>query len=208
MWGATASALLTQACIVFQQRLTQAGANKETPMMLRALFLALILLPGLALSQENAAPPEPPMTLERMAGIVLALDPDVVARGPLLEFTLDSIPVIVIADANADRMRAMVPIASADGLTPDDMLRMMQANFDSALDARYAVANGRLWGVFIHPLSPLEKDQFLSGLVQTITIAKTYGTAYAGGAMVFGGGDTNGIYQELLEELREKGQEL
>ena len=176
--------------------------------MLRALCFALIFLPGVALSQDAVAPPEPPMTFERLGEIVLALDPDVVVRGPALEFTLDDIPVVVIADPGADRMRAMVPIASADGLTPDDMMRMMQANFDSALDARYAVAHGRLWGVFIHPLSPLEKDQFLSGLVQTITVAKTYGTGYSGGAAIFGGGDSGGIYQSLLEELRKKGLEL
>lgn len=151
---------------------------------------------------------EPPMTMGRLAEIVQALDPDVIARGPALEFTLDDIPVIVIADARADRMRAMVPIASVEGLTDEDLLRMMQANFDAALDARYAIANGRLWGVFIHPLSPLEKDQFLSGLVQTITVAKTYGTGYTGGAAIFGGGDSNGIYQELLQELLKKGEAL
>jgi len=180
--------------------------------MIRALCLALMLLPAATYAQGTPAPDapfvEPPMTLTRLGRIVQSLDPDAVVRGPALEFTLDDIPVIVIADAGADRMRAMVPIASADGLSQDDLMRMMQANFDSALDARYAVAHGRLWGVFIHPLSPLEKDQFLSGLVQTITVARTYGTGYTGGAAIFGGGDSNGIYQELLEELRKKGQEL
>ena len=176
--------------------------------MFRALCFSLILMPAMALSQDDVIPSEPPMTFERLSEIVTALDPDVILRGPALEFTLDDIPVVVIADPGADRMRAMVPIASADGLTPDDMMRMMQANFDSALDARYAVAHGRLWGVFIHPLSPLEKDQFLSGLVQTITVARTYGNAYTGGAAIFGGGDSNGIYQDLLNELRKKGQEL
>ena len=87
-------------------------------------------------------------------------------------------------------------------------MRLMQANFDSALDARYAVAQGRLWGVFIHPLSPLEKDQLLSAFVQTINIARTYGQTYSGGATVFGGGDSNGLYQELLEELLKKGEEI
>lgn len=151
---------------------------------------------------------EPPMTMERLAQIVQLLDPDVIVRGPALEFTLDDIPVIVISDARADRMRAMVPIASVEGLGEADLLRMMQANFDAALDARYAVAHGRLWGVFIHPLSPLEKDEFLSGLVQVITVARTYGTGYTGGAAIFGGGDSNGIYQELLEKLRKKGEAL
>lgn len=151
---------------------------------------------------------EPPMTMARLAQIVKALDPEVVAQGPSLQFTLDDIPVIVIADPRADRMRAMVPIASADGLNEADLLRMMQANFDAALDARYAVANGRLWGVFIHPLSPLEKNQFISGLVQTVTVAKTYGTGYTGGAAIFGGGDSNGIYRDLLEDLKKKGEAL
>lgn len=161
----------------------------------------------------NEVPPAaqidaPRMTIAGLSQIVQALDPDVITRGPVLEFTLDDIPILVIADERADRMRAMVPIASADGLSQEDLMRMMQANFDAALDARYAVANGRLWGVFIHPLSLLEQDQFLSGLVQTITVAKTYGTAYTGGAAVFGGGDSNGIYQDLFEELKKKGEAL
>jgi len=39
----------------------------------------------------------------------------------------------------------------------------MQANFDSALDARYAIAKGKLWSAFIHPLSELNEEQFFSG---------------------------------------------
>ena len=181
--------------------------------MTRFLLPVVLLCWGAIAAAQDVPQPEtpalePPMTMERVGKIVQALDPDVVARGPALEFTLDDIPVIVIADARADRMRAMVPIASVEGLSQDDLLRMMQANFDAALDARYAVAHGRLWGVFIHPLSPLEKDQFLSGLVQTITVAKTYGTGYTGGAAIFGGGDSNGIYQELLDALKKKGEAL
>jgi len=186
-------------------------------LMISVAFVALATVvnaqetvPGTAqiLPEGEAPAGEAPMTMGRLAKIVQALDPDVVVKGPALEFTLDDIPVIVIADPRADRMRAMVPIASVDGLAEADLLRLMQANFDAALDARYAVAHGRLWGVFIHPLSPLEKDQFLSGLVQTVTVAKTYGTGYTGGAAIFGGGDSNGIYQELLQELQKKGEAL
>ena len=148
------------------------------------------------------------MTMARMSEILLAVDPEARASQNAIEMTLDGIPVIEIADAAADRMRVMVPIRSAEGMTQSELLRVMQANFDSALDARYAVAQGRLWGVFIHPLSPLKKDQLLSALVQTINVARTYGQAYSGGPQVFGGGDSNGIYQELFDELRRKGQEL
>lgn len=151
---------------------------------------------------------EPPMTMDRLGQILLALDPEAKASANAMEFAIDGIPVIVVADPRADRMRAMVPIRSAEGMSAEELLRVMQANFDNALDARYAVAQGRLWGVFIHPLSPLKRDQLISALVQTINVARTYGQAYSGGAQVFGGVDSNGIYEELFDELRKKGQEL
>ena len=184
------------------------------------LLLAVFLLPGAALAQSSTPgtdgqvpdgstlETEPPMTFERLGDIVRVLDAEAIFRGPTIELTIADIPVIIIADPRADRMRAMVPIRAAEGLEPDELMRLMQANFDSALDARYAVAQGRLWGVFIHPLSPLESEQFVSGLAQTVNVARTYGQTYSGGAQVFGGGDSNGIYEGLLDELRKKGEEL
>lgn len=176
--------------------------------------LAVTLLASMAFAQQDTpseAPvpaAEPSMTLLRMGQIIRAIDPEAVPSGNMIELTIDDIPVIVIADPVANRMRAMVPIRSAAGLTSQELMRLMQANFDTALDARYAVARGRLWGVFIHPLGPLEKDQLISALIQTVNVARTYGQTYSGGAQVFGGGDSNGIYQELFEELQQRGQEL
>ncbi|WP_415402119.1 hypothetical protein [Tateyamaria sp. SN3-11] len=174
------------------------------------LFLALALCAAPVFAQEAGEVPavEPPMTMLRMAQIIRAIDPEAAAAGNTIQFTIDDIPLVVIADPTANRMRAMVPIRFAEGLEPEELMRLMQANFDTALDARYAVAQGRLWGVFIHPLSPLEKDQLLSAFVQTINVARTYGQTYSGGATVFGGGDSNGIYQELLKELQELGEEI
>lgn len=186
-------------------------------MIRTAIFAAMMLPMPLSAQQTTPEAPQPaplevpaqgPMTLERMAGIISAIDADVIAQGPTLQFTIEDIPVMIVADAAADRMRAMVPIARADGLSAEDLMRMMQANFDTALDARYAVANGRLWGVYIHPLSPLEKDQLISALVQTVNVARSYGQSYSGGAQVFGGGDSHGIYRELFEELKKKGEAL
>lgn len=175
-----------------------------------ASFPALMLAASLALASPlSAQEADPPMTVQRLGEIITAIDPDARnLQGRMFELTLNDVPVLVVTDAQADRMRAMVPIRSAEGLEPADLERMMQANFDTALDARYAVAQGRLWGVFIHPLSPLEKDQFLSGIAQTVSLAQTYGSLYTGGASVYGGGDSNGIYQDLVEELRKKGEEI
>ena len=171
---------------------------------------ALLVSTGTGLTQDTPSGPvpEPDMTLARLGEIVLAIDPGAVLRGNTLQLTIDDVPVLVITDTAADRMRAMVPIRAAEGLDPDELMRLMQANFDSALDARYAVARGRLWGVFIHPLSPLQKDQLLSGLAQTVNVAKTYGTLYSGGADVFGGGDSNQLYRDLFEELQRRGEDI
>ncbi|MEM9580498.1 MAG: hypothetical protein AAF891_07395 [Pseudomonadota bacterium] len=181
---------------------------------MRVLLIILMVLTAPLAAQEVAPDSkdniagEPPMTLARLQAILKAIDEDAILRGIGAELTIDDVPVLVIADAPNDRMRAMVPIRSADGMTEAELLRLMQANFDTALDARYAVAQGRLWGVFIHPLSPLTREQLISGLIQTVNVARTYGQAYTGGAQHFGGGDSNGIYRELLQELLDKGQEL
>lgn len=172
--------------------------------MIRILALITLLIPANLPAQEA----EPHMTIGRMAEIVFALDPEARVAGPGFEFTIDDIPVLIVTDVRANRMRAMVPIRSSKGMNAEELMRVMQANFDSALDARYAVANGRLWGVFIHPFVELEKDQLISGLAQTVNIAKTYGTLYTGGAVQFGTGDSDDLQRQLIEDLLEKGQDI
>ncbi|GAB5435597.1 hypothetical protein [Falsiruegeria mediterranea] len=177
------------------------------------LLLSMLSLGTMTAAQDaeeapKASEAEQPMTYERLGKIIFVLDPDAQPRGPGFELSVAGVPIIVVTDPVADRMRAMVPIRRADELTSEDMQRMMQANFDTALDARYAIANGTLWAAFIHPLSPLEKDQFISGLAQTVNIAKTYGTLYSGGAAQYGGGDSGNLQRALIEELLKKGEEI
>lgn len=162
----------------------------------------------LVIPKEEAAPAEPPMTVTRLGEIVAALDPDSRTNGSQFQLSIEDVPVMIITDWRADRMRAMVPIRAMEDMTGDELLRVMQANFDTALDARYAVAQGRLWGVYIHPLSPLKKDQLISGLGQAVNLAKTYGSLYTGGAMSFGGGDSVPLQRQLIDRLLERGEEI
>lgn len=148
------------------------------------------------------------MDMDRLGSIIESLDDnaDRGEQGSFWQFKLDDVAVTVIADGKANRMRALVGVASVENLPGDTLLRLLQANFDTALDARYAVANGVVWSAFIHPLDRLSDDQLLSGLAQVVTLARTYGTTFTSGALSFGGGDSTGLLQEeLRNRLREKG---
>jgi hypothetical protein len=172
--------------------------------MFRALIIAATLTTTPLIAQEA----EPHMTMARMAEIVQALDAEATIRPNGFEFSIDDVPVLIIADERANRMRAMVPISSVEGMTAEEMERAMQANFDSALDARYAIARGRLWGVFLHPLKELERDQLISGIAQTVNVAQTYGGLYTSGAAQFGAGDSSGLQAQLLQELLDRGEDI
>ncbi len=179
--------------------------------MMRLFFTVLLVFTtlGNAFAQEQEeAITEPPMTLERLGQIIFALDEHAQSSGPHFQMTIGDIPVVVLTDATADRMRAMVPIRAAKDMTAEEVLRVMQANFDTALDARYAIAQGKLWGTFIHPLSSLQKDEFISGLGQTVNIAKTYGTLFSGGSLAFNGGDSVPLQRQLIDDLLKKGEEI
>ena len=82
-------------------------------------------------------------------------------------------------------MRFIAPIAQADKLSEEHITRSMEANFHTALDARYAISDGVLWSCFIHPLKELAEDQALDALKQVYSCAKTFGTTYSGGSLSF-----------------------
>lgn len=178
------------------------------------LIIAALVLPAVSLAQstgktsQNSPIAEAPMDVSRLGEIIAALDPESETNGFQFHLTIEDVPILIITDARADRMRAMVPIRAVEDMTAEEVLRVMQANFDTALDARYAIAQGRLWGVFIHPLSPLEKDQLISGLGQAVNLAKTYGGLYTGGAMSFGGGDSVPLQRQLIDRLLKRGEEI
>ena len=187
-----------------------------------------LLYAGTALSQQAVPPVTPPATVapapptiekpvvpepskEAVAAQVLIdtalkkINKDIKREGNIWQFEIGKRQVFVITDPRAERMRIMVPIVEAKTLDNALLTRLMQANFDSALDARYAVAQDLLWGTFIHSLTSLSEREFVSGLAQALAVADNYGTSYSSGAVVFGGGDSTTIQAEdLLELLKQK----
>ncbi len=148
------------------------------------------------------------MTLERFIEVIQAIDENAEIRGSTMRLTIADVRVTVITDAKSNRMRAFTPIQNLDGVNQQLLYRMLQANFDSALDARYAIAKGHILSVFIHPMKELDKKQLIEGIGQVVNLVKTYGTAFSSGAMTFGGGDSRNLHRKLIDELLKKGEEI
>ncbi|PCJ72028.1 MAG: hypothetical protein COA62_05610 [Rhodobiaceae bacterium] len=181
---------------------------------LRAIVLStllsltvLSLTANAASAADNDTKHEGTMSPDQMHVLLERLDPEVERDGGRWQATINDVPIIIVTDQAHNRMRILVAIRKADNLTPDDLRRLMQANFDSALDVRYALAQNILWSTFIHPLSALHDRQFLTAIGQTINLAQTYGSSYSSGLLLFGGGDSGAIQQrELIDKLLQQGQ--
>ena len=143
------------------------------------------------------------MDNQRLQTLIEQVAGDVEGSPGRWQFDLEGFQTIVITDEKADRMRIIVPVVAIEEVDADRLQRIMQANFDSALDARYSIAKGMLWSAYIHPLSILSDHQFIDALAQTVNLAATYGTTYSSGALVFGGGDSQGeqnkYYQQIID---------
>ena len=144
------------------------------------------------------------MDNQHLQTLIQGIASDVEGEPGFWKFELEGYQTMIITDESADRMRIIVPIANMDEIDDEQLHRLMQANFDSALDARYSTAKGVLWSAYIHPLSRLTDDQFVDALAQTVNLAATFGTSYSSGSLIFGGGDSQGEQNKLYREIMER----
>ncbi len=185
------------------------------------IYRSLIICAAFAVSGCGGAVPDPAahitkpprratkMNNDHIDKLVRRIDSEVRREAPnVWLLRVESVEVTIITDERADRMRIMAPVAEATKLPPELLMRMLQANFDSVLDARYAVAHGRVWSAFIHPLGSLTERDFLSGLAQTVNGVLTFGTSFSSGALIFGGGDSGEIHRKLHDRILEKGEKI
>lgn len=102
-----------------------------------------------------------------------------------LRFKYQNREMMLISDSYHDRMRIIAPIIDYAQVTTEQKERIITANFHSALDARYAVADGKLYAAYIHPLSPLQKRQLTGALDQVASLAHTFGSSYSSESLSF-----------------------
>ena len=169
----------------------------------RMILTSLLLCSSLFIQADDK---KQGMNNKHLSKLIHRIDKSVQGKPGYWVFVVEGREVSVITDEKADRMRIIVPITPTEKIEKDLLYRLMQANFDSALDARYSIANDILWSAFIHPLSELGDKEFLLGLGQTVNLALTYGESYSSGALVFGGGDSQSLHRrELIDKLLREG---
>ena len=105
------------------------------------------------------------------------------------------IQVFVLSDDSHDRMRIMAPIGELKELDPKVLQLLLEANYDRALDAKYALRGKEVWSVSVHPLATLAPDDFASFLDQVVRLVKNTGSTYASSDLVFGAGQTDGVQE-------------
>ena len=145
---------------------------------------------GEAPTTPSATAPAPSaagsMTLSVLEQLILQLDPKAQREGASWSLQFEGVPLKVVTDENADRMRVVCPVVRTSEMTEIQYLRVMEANFHTALDARYATSHGILFSAFIHRLSTLDAADFVSGAQQVARLAAGFGTSYSSGVMRFG----------------------
>lgn len=100
----------------------------------------------------------------------------------------EDVQIFVLSDESHDRMRIMAPVGELKALETRVLQMLLEANYDRALDAKYAMRGKEVWSVSVHPLATLAPDDFASFLDQVVRLVKNTGSTYASSDLVFGGG--------------------
>lgn len=132
------------------------------------------------------------MTNERLDAMIRE-HADTIQHGELGRWQFDYYghSLIVLTDETHNRMRVISPVGETSEMDEQRAMTCMRANFDRALDARYAVSGDIVWSAFIHPLRELDVSQVVNAFNQVASLAATYGTTFTSGALSFGDPNTN-----------------
>lgn len=103
----------------------------------------------------------------------------------LVQFIYNDAPLLCICDPEHDRMRLVSPVLELKDVRTGQMAKMMEANFHTALDARYATSNGIVYAVYVHPLSTLTEKMVHSAMAQVSILRNTFGSSYHSGNLAF-----------------------
>ena len=134
------------------------------------LFLILIfLLPGTSLlaQEENISPGMNNSRMKKLLENESQITEGVPGNWQVL---YNGRLLLVVTDESNNRMRIFSPVIAEDEMKMGEMRKMLEANFHSALDAKYSLYEGYAISVFTHPLKELTDEQFVDALQQVASL--------------------------------------
>lgn len=147
---------------------------------MKNLLILVLLLFSLSISAQD-------MTLKKM-GKILKQETKI-TEGEKGIWTVEYIGhlVMIVTDEKANRMRIFSPIVAREDINTAALDKMLEANFHSALDAKYSIWEGVVISVYTHPLKELSPEQFTDALKQVVRLSQTFGTTFSSTEFIFGG---------------------
>lgn len=118
------------------------------------------------------------------------------------EAVIDQRPILIVSDEAANRLRIFTYVVEYDKLGKGEMEMLLRANFQSALDAKYAIYEGLVISVFTHPLKEMTPEHFVNALHQVNNLAENFGTSYSSTQFVFGLGDDSSPKNDMRINVR------
>lgn len=162
---------------------------QEIPIMKKLVIVCIFLLPIVLFGQD--------MTIKKMEKILKKEAKIVEGSDGIWTVQCTDLPVMIVTDAKANRMRIFSPIVERAELNERALEKMLEANFHSALDAKYSIWEGVVISVFTHPLQQLSEEQFVDALHQVVRLVDTFGTTFSSTEFIFG-------EEEKIEEDADK----
>ncbi len=158
--------------------------------MKKFIFL-VIIFPFFTFSQT--------MDNKTLESIYTSVSDSIQGKNGSWHFFIKDIQLLSITDTKNNRMRIISPIADSNSLNNDLIKAALVANFHTALDVKYAVSDGVLWSVFIHPLKELSKNQVKDAVSQVYYANVNFGSTFASTSLIFPG--------KLSKEEKQKEEE-
>ncbi|WP_239000256.1 hypothetical protein [Hyunsoonleella ulvae] len=159
---------------------------------MKKLAFLLLVIPYLGLGQN--------MNNEKLQDIYTSVSDSINGNLGGWQFFVKEVPMISITDTNHNRMRIISPIADSNSLNEDLIKAALVANFHTALDVKYAVSDGVLWSVFIHPLKELSEHQVKDAVSQVYHANINFGTTFSSTSLSFPGNLNKEVEEEPKEE--------
>ncbi len=146
---------------------------------MKKLVFLFIVFPFFSFSQT--------MDNKTLESIYTSVSDSIQGKDGAWQFFIKEVQLLSITDTKNNRMRIISPIADSNSLNNDLIKAALVANFHTALDVKYAVSDGVLWSVFIHPLKELSKSQVKDAVSQVYYANINFGTTFASTSLVFPG---------------------